>query len=59
MGQAQDLINRIVDQQAFMVAADDIFYASGLLFLVLIAVIWLARPVRGSVAGKDAASGAH
>jgi DHA2 family multidrug resistance protein len=58
-GQSQDLINRIVDQQAFMVAADDIFYASGLLFLLLIAVIWLARPSRGSAAGKDAAAGAH
>ena len=59
-GQSQDLLNRIVDQQAFMVSADDIFYASALLFLALIAVIWLARPARGAVGGADAAaSGAH
>src|SRR5882762_994871 len=60
VGQSQDLLNRIVDQQAFMVSADDIFYASALLFLALIAVIWLARPARGAVGGADAAaSGAH
>ena len=59
-GQSQDLINRIVDQQAFMVSADDIFFASGLLFLALIGVIWLARPARGGGAGSSAAaSGAH
>jgi DHA2 family multidrug resistance protein len=57
--QSQVLMNRIVDQQAFMVAANDIFYASGLLFLLLIAVIWLARPTRASVASADAAAGAH
>jgi DHA2 family multidrug resistance protein len=39
-------VNRIVDVQAFMLSADDLFYASGLIFLVLIGVIWLARPRR-------------
>ena len=59
-GQSEGLINRIVDQQAFMASADDIFYLSGLLFLALIAVVWLARPVRGAVAGgSEAAAGAH
>jgi len=57
--QSQDLINRIVDQQAFMLSANDIFYASGLLFLVLIAVVWLARPTRGGGGGGEAAAGAH
>jgi MFS transporter, DHA2 family, multidrug resistance protein len=57
--QSQGLIDRIIDQQAFMRSADDIFYASGLLFLVLIAVIWLARPGRGGAAVVDAAAGAH
>jgi MFS transporter, DHA2 family, multidrug resistance protein len=58
--QSQGLMNRIIDQQAFMASADDIFYASGLLFLALIAVIWLARPARGATAtGSEAAAGAH
>ncbi len=29
-----------------MLSADDLFYASGLIFLALIMVIWLARPAR-------------
>ena len=46
-GQAEALLNRMVDQQAFMLGANDLFVVSALLFLALIAVVWLARPVRG------------
>jgi MFS transporter, DHA2 family, multidrug resistance protein len=61
MGQQQSygVLNRLVDQQAFMLSADDIFYVSGLLFLVLIAVVWFARPEKAAAAGGAAASGAH
>ena len=41
-------LNRLVDQQAFMLSANDVFYVSALIFLLLIAVVWLARPVKGS-----------
>lgn len=60
LGQQQSygVLNRLVDQQAFMLSADDIFYVSGLLFLALIFVIWLARPDKGGAAA-GAASGAH
>lgn len=51
-------INRIVDQQAYMLATNDIFYASAVLFLLLIPLVWLARPQKGG-AGGDAAAGAH
>ena len=51
-------LNRIVDQQSFMLATNDIFYASAMLFLLLIPLVWLARPQRGG-AGSDAAAGAH
>jgi DHA2 family multidrug resistance protein len=37
-----------------MLSANDIFFASALLFLGLIGVIWLARPVRAP-AGSAAA----
>ena len=40
-------LNRLVDQQAFTLAANDMFYVSALLFLLLIAVVWLARPAKG------------
>ena len=45
--QSYALLNRLVDQQAFMLSANDIFYVSALLFLALIGVVWLARPASG------------
>ncbi|MDQ0027685.1 DHA2 family multidrug resistance protein [Variovorax paradoxus] len=51
-------VNRIVDQQSFMLATNDIFYASAILFLLLIPLVWLARPQKGGTGG-DAAAGAH
>ena len=56
--QSYAMLNRLVDTQAFMLSADDIFYASGILFLLLIFLVWLAHPVRGA-GGAAAASGAH
>jgi MFS transporter, DHA2 family, multidrug resistance protein len=57
-GQSYQLLNRLVDSQAFMLSANDIFYVSALAFLGLIALIWFARPVRTAGAAA-AASGAH
>jgi DHA2 family multidrug resistance protein len=47
-------INRLIDQQAYTRAADDIFLASGWIFLALIGLVWFAqRPSKmtGSVNG--------
>jgi len=64
-------INRIIDQQAFTKAADDIFYASAWIFLCLIFLIWFAdRPAKHSPSpsakgpsndsgATQAAAGAH
>jgi MFS transporter, DHA2 family, multidrug resistance protein len=57
--QAHAALNRIIDQQAFMLSANDIFYVSALVFLALIAVVWLARPARAGGDATTAASGAH
>jgi DHA2 family multidrug resistance protein len=57
--QSYEVLNRIVDGQAFMLSANDIFYVSGILFIALIGLVWLARPLRGGAAGSAAASGAH
>ena len=59
--QSYALVNRLVDQQAFMLSADDIFYASGVLFLALIVLIWFARPQKAGSGdgGAEAAAGAH
>jgi DHA2 family multidrug resistance protein len=56
--QSYGLLNRLVDAQAFMLSANDIFYVSGILFLVLVFVIWLARPTHDGGAA-EAAGGAH
>ncbi len=45
-GQGLSYINRLIDQQAFMLSANDIFAVSSVLFVALIGVVWLARPSR-------------
>ena len=63
--QALAQVNRLVDQQAYMLAVNDVFYASAMIFLLLIPVVWLSRPKLAVVAqfagagGSDAAAGAH
>jgi DHA2 family multidrug resistance protein len=57
--QSYALINRLVDAQAFMLSANDIFYVSGVAFLALTLLVWLAHPVRAAGAAGAAAAGAH
>jgi DHA2 family multidrug resistance protein len=57
--QALAQLNKMVDQQAFTLAANDVFYASAALFLVLIPLVWLTRPQPASAGAADAAAGAH
>jgi DHA2 family multidrug resistance protein len=60
--QAALQINRLIDQQAFTRAADDIFLGSAWLFLILIPVVWMSRPVMTSAGATDVgadAGGAH
>lgn len=58
--QALAQINRLVDQQAFMLSSSELFYVSALLFLAMIPLVWLTRPLRRASAGSaDAAAGAH
>ena len=56
--QSYRVLDRLIDQQAFMLSANDIFYASALLIVALIGIVWLARPGCATAAGQ-AASGAH
>jgi MFS transporter, DHA2 family, multidrug resistance protein len=54
--QSLEAMNRIVDQQAFMLSANDIFYVSALMFVALIAVVWLARPVKQAAGAAPVAA---
>ncbi len=56
--QSAAALNRMIDQQAYMLSANDIFYVSAILFVLLIGVVWLARPVKGAHATVEA-GGAH
>jgi DHA2 family multidrug resistance protein len=61
--QALSQINRMVDQQAYMLAANDVFLGSAFIFLLLIPFVWLARPIKARTSAAapsaDAAAGAH
>ncbi len=57
--QTMAAINRTIDVQAYMLGANDIFYASAILFFLLIGVVWIARPAKGGGGGAEAAAGAH
>jgi len=56
--QSYGLLNQLVNQQAFTMAAVDLFNLSAVLLVLLVPLVWLSRPAR-SGAGGGAASGAH
>nr|WP_236904107.1 DHA2 family efflux MFS transporter permease subunit [Comamonas serinivorans] len=58
--QALAQLDRLVNQQAWTRAADDIFFGSACLFLVLIVAVWFCdRPAPHAGGGAEAAAGAH
>ena len=57
--QALATINNLVTQQAFMISTQEIFYASAMLFVALIGLVWLAKRPGSGGAGAEAAAGAH
>ncbi|SUA44298.1 multidrug resistance translocase [Neisseria zoodegmatis] len=46
--QGMESITRSITQQGFIMGSNEIFWASSLLFIVMIAIIWLAKPPFGS-----------
>ncbi len=57
MSSAHALFNSLVDGQAAILGLDDFFYASTFIFICIIPLIWITRPLKGE--SSDAASGAH
>jgi DHA2 family multidrug resistance protein len=55
--QALATVDRLIDQQAFTLAATDIFWMSSIAFVLLIGMVWLTRPKLDAV-GADV-GGAH
>jgi DHA2 family multidrug resistance protein len=56
--QAGAAINRSIDVESHLLAANDLFWISSILFLLLIGVVWLARPVKANLP-PGAAGSAH
>ncbi len=50
------MLDRIINVQAYVLAADDIFYASTVIFLLLIPLLWFTHPLKSSAPD---AGGAH
>jgi DHA2 family multidrug resistance protein len=50
------LLERMVSQQAFTLSALDLFYASAIVLVLLIPLVWLARPPRRAGGGEAAAA---
>ena len=57
--QALATVNRLVDQQAYMLAANDVFFASALMFLLLVPLVYLTRPQATRASSADVAAAAH
>ncbi len=56
--QALGVVNRLIDQQAYTIAVDDMFRLSAWLFLAMIILVWMIKPTKGGAASAEAA-GAH
>jgi len=56
--QVYGFLNRLVDQQAFTMAALDLFNASAVLLVLLVPLVWLSRPAKRGE-GSGGAAGAH
>ncbi|MDR3391130.1 MAG: DHA2 family efflux MFS transporter permease subunit [Sulfuriferula sp.] len=56
--QALGMVNRLIDQQAATLAVNDLAWLSAILFLALIGLIWLARPIKAAKVSAESA-GAH
>ena len=56
--QSAAMLSRSIDLQAYTMAVTDVFWLSSVLFIVLIALVWMTRPRRSGAPAGDAA-GAH
>jgi DHA2 family multidrug resistance protein len=53
--QALGYFERGLNAQASMLGLNDIFWISGVIFVVIVPLVWLTKPVKGAAAGAVAA----
>ena len=54
--QQHAVLNQTITQQAYIMASNEVFYAGAILFIVLIGLVWFAKPPFGASSGGG---GAH
>jgi len=57
--QATGIIERTLNSQASMIGINDIFWISGVIFVLIIPIIWIIKPVKSGAASAEAAAAAH
>jgi DHA2 family multidrug resistance protein len=59
--QSLAMVDRLANQQAYMLAANDIFFASAVIFLAMIPLVYLTRhsKTKAHMSSNDAAASAH
>ena len=53
------VLNQMIGQQAAQIGFNEIFHLLGILFLVVIAFVWIAKPPFAAKTGGGAAAGGH
>ena len=51
------VMDRMIGQQAMQIGFNEIFHLLGIIFLCVIAFVWIARPPFGAKAGAPAGGG--
>ncbi|WP_411329680.1 DHA2 family efflux MFS transporter permease subunit [Desulfovibrio desulfuricans] len=57
--QVYGMLDRVLEQQSFIMSATDLFWLSGAMFIGLLGLVWLSRPVRQGATAPTDAGGAH
>jgi DHA2 family multidrug resistance protein len=56
--QALAMIDRLVNVQAYLLSADDIFYGSAVVFVLMVPLVWITHPRKAAAAAAAAEAGA-
>jgi DHA2 family multidrug resistance protein len=51
------MLNQVISQQAVQIGFNEIFHVLGIVFLAVIAFVWIAKPPFAAKAGAAAAGG--